>query len=284
MGNSNFDFSKVNHLLNQKSKNFFGLEKKKGNVMQCFGLIFTEDTSFKNWLNRKPEDLRFILPTNFQELEDFDGGSNLEVFRCLNNEAINYKTSAIHLGAHMFFERQDVKQKLMMVLQEFAYKSGANKKVLKLCTTHNKKKDEDIKLCDSSFEMGFVDKFVEIFRLRNKLNKISAEVSEKKWSQHWSFMWGHELYNKTVLYANPLFEKLLIPVMKEQTQKDRIRGSLFMVKSLKAQINALMISMNQEYLTLMNITLFEEVIYKFLSYCFSICENSVSKSRNGIWK
>ena len=37
-----------------------------------------------------------------------------------------------------------------------------------------------------------------------------------------------------------------------------------MVKSLKAQINALMSSMNQEYLTLMNITLFEEVIYKFL--------------------
>ena len=81
------------------------MEKKKGNVMQCFGLIFTEDTSFKNWLNRKPEDLGFILPTNFQELEDFDGGSNLEVFRCLIKEAINYETSAIHLSAHMFFER-----------------------------------------------------------------------------------------------------------------------------------------------------------------------------------
>ena len=93
--------------------------------------------------------------------------------------------------------------------------------------------------------MGFVDKFVEIFRLRNKLNKISAEISEKKWSQHCSFMWGHELYNKKVLYANPLFEKLLIPVMKAETQKDRIRGSLFMVKSLKAQINALMISMKK---------------------------------------
>ena len=47
--------------------------------MQCFGLIFTEDTSFKNWFNRKPEDLGFISPTNFQDLEDFDGGSNLEV-------------------------------------------------------------------------------------------------------------------------------------------------------------------------------------------------------------
>ena len=36
------------------------------------------------------------------------------------------------------------------------------------------------------------------------------------------------------------------------------------MKSLKAQINALMISMNNDYLTLMNITLFEEVIYKSL--------------------
>ena len=52
--NSNFDFRKVNHLLNQRSNFFFGLEKKKGKAMQCFGLIFTEDTSFKNWLNRKP--------------------------------------------------------------------------------------------------------------------------------------------------------------------------------------------------------------------------------------
>ena len=37
-----------------------------------------------------------------------------------------------------------------------------------------------------------------------------------------------------------------------------------MMKSLKAQINSLMISMNNDYLTFMNITLFEEVIYKFI--------------------
>ena len=61
-----------------------------------------------------------------------------------------------------------------------------------------------------------------------------------------------------------MFEKLLIPVLEERKKQDRIRGSLYMVKSLKAQINALMISMNNDYLTLMNITLFEEVIYKFL--------------------
>ena len=112
--------------------------------------------------------------------------------------------------------------------------------------------------------MGFVDKFVEVFRLRNKLNKIFAEITEKNWSLQWSFMWGYELYNKTVLYANPMFEKLVKPVMEERTKQDRIKGSLFMMKSLKEQINVLMISMNNEYLQLMNITIFEEVIYKFI--------------------
>ena len=136
---------------------------------------------------------------------------------------------------------------------------------MKLCTTLNKKaKAETTAIATSSVELGFVDKFVEVFRLRTRLNKISADVAENKWIKQWSFMWGHELYNKTVLHANPMFEELFKPIMEERTNKDRIKGSLFMMKSLKAQINSLMISMNNDYLTFMNITLFEEVIYKFI--------------------
>ena len=51
----NFDFSKTASFLNQKCKNYFVLEKRKGNAMKCFGLKYTEDIVFKNWLNRKPE-------------------------------------------------------------------------------------------------------------------------------------------------------------------------------------------------------------------------------------
>jgi len=137
--NSNFDLSKVNAILNQKCKNFYILEKRNGCTPKCFGLIFLEDTAFKNWLNRKPEDFGLLSPSSFQELENFEGVSNLVVFRCLDKEAINYKTTALHVSAHMFFERTEVKQISNMVLQDFAFKSGANKKVLKLCTTLNKK-------------------------------------------------------------------------------------------------------------------------------------------------
>ena len=91
--------------------------------------------------NKVVVDLGLILPRSFQELEEFTGASDLQVFKCLDMEAINYETNAIHLSAHMFFKRTEVKQKLNMILQDFAFKSGTNKKVLKLCTTLNKKSE-----------------------------------------------------------------------------------------------------------------------------------------------
>ena len=106
---------------------------------------------------------------------------------------------------------------------------------------------------------------MEVMRLRKKLAKVHSEIQAKNWSNSWSFMWGNELYNRSVLYVNPLFEKVFKPVMEEKTMKDRMEGSKMIVKSLVAQINALLISMNHDYLTLMNITMFDEVIYKYMN-------------------
>ena len=262
--NSNFDFSKITSLLNQKSKNYFLLEKKKEKAMMCFGLMYTEDIAFKNWLNRNPEMLNIKAPVSFQELVNFSGSHDLECFKSMEKEAINHETSVLHISAHMFFERTEVKQKLQSVINEFAFKSGANKKAMKVNTTLNKRREVEGKLYDDSFALGFVEKFVEVMRLRKKLSKVNSEIEAKSWSNSWTFLWGNELYNRSVLYVNPLFENLFKSVMDEQTKKDRIEGSKMIVKSLIAQINALLISMNHDYLTLMNITIFNEVVYKFM--------------------
>ena len=97
-------------------------------------------------------------------------------------------------------------------------------------------------------------------------------------------MWGNELYNKTAVYVfklNPMFEKLLKPVMEERTLKDTIKGALCMAKSLQAQINSLIILMNHEYLTLINVTLFKEVILQVhTSYVYTVCGGGDRKSSN----
>jgi len=69
-----------------------------------------------------------------------------------------------------FFERTEVKQKLQSVINEFAFKSGANKKAMKVNTTLNKQREIEGKLYDDLFSLGFVEKFVEVMRLRKKIS------------------------------------------------------------------------------------------------------------------
>ena len=77
----------------------------------------------------------------------------------------------------MFFENAEVKQKWQSILNDFAFKSGANKKAFKITTALNKKREgEELLHSDADISMGFVKKFVEVMRLRKKISKISAEI------------------------------------------------------------------------------------------------------------
>ena len=77
--NTNFDFSITVSLLNQKSTNYFVLEKRKNNKRICFGFKrFAEDIAFKNWLNRKSEFLNLKSPAMFQKLVSFSHSTNVE--------------------------------------------------------------------------------------------------------------------------------------------------------------------------------------------------------------
>ena len=48
---------------------------------------------------------------------------------------------------------------------------GANKKALKINTTLNKRREEEVKSYDDTCSLGFVEKFVEVMRLRGKTCK-----------------------------------------------------------------------------------------------------------------
>ena len=53
--------------------------------------------------------------------------------------------------------------------------------------------------------------------------------------------------------------------MDEVMKGDREKGSSYIVKALKAQTNAMKFMMNKDYLVFMNITLYNELIKKFIS-------------------
>ena len=164
----------LDNLIFQKSKDFYTLEKRRGSSIKCFGLIFTKEDVKTSWVNRKLEDLKIVLPTNFEELEQFKDGHLLECFQNMDKEAINYETKALHFSAHMFFEKPEVKKALYNAVKKFAFKNQSDsKKTQRLHTVLSKKENDRLIIDEETSEtgLGFVDKFVSIFNIRKKTGK-----------------------------------------------------------------------------------------------------------------
>jgi hypothetical protein len=71
------------------------------------------------------------------------------------------------------------------------------------------------------------------------MESVLSDIKSRKWSSAYPHVWGNELYNRAVNIQNPFFETFFVPIMEKLTQEDRERGSLYIVKALKAQINAM---------------------------------------------
>ena len=104
----------------QKSKMFFQLEKKKGLNINTAGLIFSEEESVNGWINRSEKDIKFRKPKTYAELETFENGHTYECFHNLDIEVINAEIKALHFSAHLFYEKAEVKNKMLSIIQEFA--------------------------------------------------------------------------------------------------------------------------------------------------------------------
>ena len=169
---NSIDMTKLDNLIFQKSKDFYTLEKRRGSSIKCFGLIFTEEDVKTSWVNRKLEALKTVLPTNFEELEQFKDGHLLECFQNMDKEAINYETKALHFSAHMFFEKPEVKKALYNAVKKFAFQNQSDsKKTQRLHTVLSKKENDRLIIDEETSEtgLGFVDKLVSIFNIRKKL-------------------------------------------------------------------------------------------------------------------
>ena len=114
-------------------------------------------------------------------------------------------------------------------------------------------------------EHGFVENFMQLFSLRDRLRKMRDEISENGFCCKYPSLLGNTIFNTTVSFKSGFFEKLIAPFVEELNLNDRKTASKYMVQSLKAQINSLKIVMNDAYLKFVNVTLYKEVISKNIS-------------------
>ena len=91
------------------------------------------------------------------------------------------------------------------------------------------------------------------------------DISENGFCCKYPSLLGNTIFNTTVSFKSGFFEKLIAPFVEELNLNDRKTSSKLMVQSLKSQINSLKIVMNDSYLKFVNITLYKEVISKYIS-------------------
>ena len=240
--------SKIDHLIMQKSKDFYLIQKKKGNAIKIAGLLFTEEDSTSGWINRQEKDLRIKIPDTFDNLESYKLGHTFECFHNLDVNVINEETKALHHSAFLFFERKEVKDKLNKLLLDFALvKDHSNLRIGKL-TTVSKQTNANYTIpekLDANAEHGFVENFCELFKLRDKLRSLRGEVEKNEYTLSYPTLMGNVVFNSSVFWKCSFFEELFKPVVENLNESDRIRGSKFMIMSLKAQINGLKFVMNR---------------------------------------
>ena len=82
--------------------------------------MFTEEDSSVNWINRSVKDIKIKLPTNVDELAKMDNGYKFECFHNLDTDVNNAETKVLHHSAHLFSERPEVKNKLHLLIHNFA--------------------------------------------------------------------------------------------------------------------------------------------------------------------
>ena len=111
-------------------------------------------------------------------------GSRTYLPKCFHNlyiEVINGEIKALYYSARLFYEKTEVKTKMHSILQEFAVAKNYDLlKIGKLSDTSTQKQG-NYKLATeekSEAEHGFIENFIQLFSLRDRLRKMRDEISE----------------------------------------------------------------------------------------------------------
>ena len=103
-----------------------------------------------------------------------DQGHTYQCFHNLDIEVINSDIKALHFSAHLFYEKTEVKTKLLSIIRDFATAKDYNLLKIRKLNSSSTQKQGNYKLAteeETEAEHGFVDNFIQLFTLRDRLRK-----------------------------------------------------------------------------------------------------------------
>ena len=270
--NEGYDINNVLFDVVQNSKMRFNQNKQ----IYLFGLKFTESPSASNWTNRSIETYdTLVLPTTFEELEKIPLDRAYNFLMSLDKNSIDKEIELLGVEAHMFWEKPEVRTAFNDICKKWffndckAYSKNTidiSEDSQNLVSTDNTTTNPPVAVAPSqkekeqSVELGFVEKLVELWRLRKRILEDKAEILVDGTLAKYAYKAGETLMNRTLTYRSSHMSKVFRARNKAITLEERKRGARIMYENYICQYKCILLQCEKDFDLMINVRLYKEIV------------------------
>ena len=238
------------------------VQNSKLRFMTCgevflFGLNFTDSPSIANWTSRTIDNYPTLsLPQTFEELQSIPLDKKYNFLMSLDRASINKEIQRLGVEALMFWELPKVETALNELCQKWFFSYTGT-----IDLTEDKKDADSIsattqpsivivgsaKEKKQCVELGFVDKLIQLWKLRKTIQEAKAEISVS------GTLAGEAIMNKTMNYKSSYMQQLFRKRNLMITTEERRLASLNMYENYLCQYKAILLQCEREYELMINV-------------------------------
>jgi len=200
-----------------------------------FGLKFTDSNSTSEWALRSIENyITLGLPETFEDLQKVPLDRPYNFLMSMDTNSINKEIARLGVEALMFWELRKVDNALndlchswfntdyrkvrgiinVTDIQESPSQEQASESTVAIVGSFKKEKEQCIGL-------GFVDKLIEMWRLRRKILEAKAEILVSGMLTKYTYKVGEAIMGKTLTYKSSYMTQLFKARNRVVTNEER---------------------------------------------------------------
>ena len=270
--NEGYDINNVFFDVVQNSKLRFNQNKQ----VFLFGLKFTESPSVSGWTNRSIETYdTLVLPTTFEELEKIPMDRAYNFLMSFDKNSIDKEIALLGVEAHMFWENPEVRAAFNEICKKWFFNEckAYAKQTIDLSEdsqtpvpTENAPIDPPTAVVVSqkekvqSVELGFVEKLIELWRLRKRILEDKAEILVDGTLAKYGYKAGETLMNRTLTYRSTYMSKVFRARNKTISLEERKKGARIIYDNYICQYKALLLQCEKDFDLMINVRLYKEIV------------------------
>ena len=262
------------------------VQSSKLRFMTCsevflFGLNYTDSPSIVDWTSRTIDNYpALVLPKTFEELQQIPLDRQYNFLMSLDRTSINKEIQRLGVEALMFWELPKVEKALNEMCQKWFFNYSASSVSGAIDVTGNNNNDtqalvsspqpttaivgseKEKKQC---VELGFVDKLIQLWRLRKSICEAKAEISVSGTLAKYNYKAGEAIMNRTLIYKSSYMHQLFKKRNLAITEEERRQSSLHMYENYLCQYKAILLQCEREYSLMINVRLYQEIVLPYFT-------------------